>query len=234
MTLYYNKVPGSGGPGGRAKSRPRSDRSRVRRRAGRGHYDRETIDAILDEGLVGHVAFAVDGQPYSIPMLYARSGAELYLHGSPLSRLVGGLAGGLKICLTVTIIDGLVLARSAFHHSVNYRSVAVFGIGRPIRDPEPKRDALQTIVERIVPRRSDHVRGPSDAELAATEVVALQIDEASAKIRSGPPQDAAEDYELQTWAGVLPLRLVPGTPLPDSRCEAPVPDYLADYALARE
>jgi uncharacterized protein len=178
------------------------------------------------------VAFAVEGQPYAIPMLYARSGEELYLHGSTLSRTVGEVVDGIKICLTVTLIDGLVLARSAFHHSVNYRSVVAFGSGSPIRDRDRKRDALRALVERIVPGRSCDVRGPSEEELEATEVVALSIEEASAKIRSGPPLDSGSDYDLETWAGELPLRLVAGEPVPDSRCLLPVPDYVTDYARA--
>jgi len=226
--LYYNKVRDDGG-----KPVP-SERIRVRRRAGRARYDREAIDAILDEGLVGHVAFAVDDQPYAIPMLYARNGNELYLHGSPLSRLVGEMADGIKICLTVTLIDGLVLARSAFHHSVNYRSVVAFGSAHPVRDGDHKRDALRSLVERMVPGRSDDVRGPSDDELEATEVLALNIEEASAKIRSGPPLDSGADYVLQTWAGELPLRLVAGAPVPDSRCALPAPGYVSHYARARD
>jgi uncharacterized protein len=226
MTLYYNKS----GRGGVRPDGPRSARVAVRRRAGRGRYDRETIDTILDGGLVGHVSFAVDGQPYGIPMLYARSGDEIYLHGSPLSRLVGGVVDGLRICLTVTLIDGLVLARSAFHHSINYRSVVVLGTGHPVHDRDRKLDALRTIVERAMPGRSDDVRGPNDAELEATEVVALAIDEASAKSRSGPPADAAEDYSLPVWAGELPLRLVADAPLPDPRCQLPAPDYVSDFA----
>jgi nitroimidazol reductase NimA-like FMN-containing flavoprotein (pyridoxamine 5'-phosphate oxidase superfamily) len=225
MTLYYNKLREG------EKATP-SQRTKVRRRAGRGRYDREGIDAILDEGLVGHVAFAVDEQPYAIPMLYAREGDELYLHGSPLSRLVTEIADGIKVCLTVTLIDGLVLARSAFHHSVNYRSVVAFGSGRPIRDGDRKREALRALVERMVPGRSHDVRGPSDDELDATEVLAMSIEEASAKVRSGPPLDAGPDYALQTWAGELPLRLVAANPVPDSRCDLPVPDYVTHYARA--
>ena len=234
--MYYNKIQGVEEPlpeettGGT----PPSARTKVRRRAGRARYDREAIDAILDEGLVGHVAFAVDGQPYAIPMLYARRGDELYLHGSPLSRLVGEVADGIDICLTVTLIDGLVLARSAFHHSVNYRSVVALGSGRPIRDRDRKRDALRALVEAIVPGRSHDVRGPSEAELDATEVLALELNEASAKVRSGPPLDAGSDYALGTWAGELPLRLVPGKPVPDPHCALPVPDYVNHYARARD
>ncbi len=210
----------------------RSNRTTVRRRAGRGRYDRQTIENILDEGLVAHVAFTSGGQPYAIPMLYARESEHVYLHGSPLSRLVGGMVEGIALCMTVTLIDGLVLARSAFHHSVNYRSVVALGTGRPIRDRGEKLDALRIIVERVAPGRSDDVRGPSDPELQATEVVAMEIAEASAKIRSGPPVDAAEDYGLPVWAGELPFRLVPGAPLPDSRCTVPVPAYLNGYARA--
>ena len=203
-----------------APARARSARTTVRRRAGRARYDREAIDPILDEGLVGHVAFALDGHPYAIPMLYAREGDEIYLHGSPLSRLLGGVADGIPICFTVTLIDGLVLARSAFHHSINYRSVVLLGAGCPLRARDQKRDALRAVVERVMPGRSEEVRGPSDAELDATEVVALAIDEASAKLRTGPPVDAAEDYGLPVWAGELPLRVAADPPVPDPRCDA--------------
>jgi nitroimidazol reductase NimA-like FMN-containing flavoprotein (pyridoxamine 5'-phosphate oxidase superfamily) len=227
MALYYNKMEKAG-------KAVHSDRIKVRRRAGRGRYDREAIDAILDEGLVGHVAFVVGDQPYGIPMLYARDGDELILHGSPLSRLVGEIADGIKVCLTVTLIDGLVLARSAFHHSVNYRSVVAFGSGRPIRDRDRKLEALRALVERIVPGRSDDVRGPSEGELDATEVLALSLEEASAKIRTGPPLDSPSDYALQTWAGELPLRLVAGDPVPDADCALQAPDYVKHYARARD
>ena len=212
---------------------PRSARTTVRRRAGRARYDAETIDAILDEGLVAHVAFTSGGQPYAIPMLYARGSEEVYLHGSPLSRLVDRMADGIPLCLTVTLIDGLVLARSAFHHSVNYRSVVALGTGYPVRDHHEKRDALQTIVERVVPGRSDEVRGPSDAELEATEVVAMEIVEASAKVRSGPPVDVAEDYRLPVWAGELPLRMTADRPKPDARCSVSIPSYVERYGRAR-
>jgi nitroimidazol reductase NimA-like FMN-containing flavoprotein (pyridoxamine 5'-phosphate oxidase superfamily) len=216
MNSYYNKTP----------------RVTVRRRAGRGRYDRETIDAILDQGMVGHVGFVSDAQPFVLPVLYARSGSELYLHGSPLSRLLAAGAAAAPMCLTVTLLDGLVLARSAFHHSLNYRSVVVLGEGRVVRDAEAKRHALRAIVEHTVPGRSDEARGPSDQELAATEVVGLAIREASAKIRTGPPVDAPEDRDLPVWAGELPLALAAGEPVPDSACCAPVPEYLLDYATA--
>jgi hypothetical protein len=236
MDLYYNKsrgAPGGGAGVGTADGQlSRSVRTTVHRRAGRGRYDRETIENILDEGLIAHVAFSSGGEPYAIPMLYARSDDHVYLHGSPLSRILGGIVDGIALCLTVTLLDGLVLARSAFHHSVNYRSVVALGTGRAVRDRREKLDVLRTIVERVAPGRSDDVRGPSDPELRATEVVAMEIAEASAKIRTGPPVDAAEDYALPVWAGELPLRLVPGAPVPDSRCDVPVPAYLDAYARA--
>ena len=212
---------------------PRSARTTVRRRAGRARYDAETIEAILDEGLVAHVAFTSGGQPYAIPMLYARGFEQVYLHGSPLSRLIDRMADGIALCLTVTLVDGLVLARSAFHHSVNYRSVVALGTGYPVLDPDHKRDALRTIVERVVPGRSSEVRGPSDAELQATEVIAMEIVEASAKIRSGPPVDAAEDYKLPVWAGEVPLRLTAGAPKPDPRCTVGAPNYVERYGRDR-
>ncbi len=208
------------------KARPASARTRVRRRAGRGQYEREQIDQILDAGLVGHLAFAADGQPYAIPMLYVRLGDQLYLHGSPLSRLLKRAVGGTDLCFTVTLLDGLVLARSAFHHSLNFRSVVVLGPARGVRDPKEKLAALETLVEHVMPGRSADARGPSAQELKATEVVALRLDEASAKVRSGPPVDAPEDYALDVWAGEIPLHLAAGVPLPDERCSAPLPDYL--------
>jgi uncharacterized protein len=212
---------------------PPSARTTVRRRAGRGRYDPETINGILDEGLVAHVAFTSGGQPYAIPMLYARGAGEVYLHGSPLSRLLDRVADGIVLCLTVTLLDGLVLARSAFHHSINYRSVVALGTGYPLRDPDRKCEALRTIVERVVPGRSSEVRGPSDAELRATEVIAMEIVEASAKVRSGPPVDAAEDYGVPIWAGEVPLRLTADRPKPDARCTVAVPNYVERYGRAR-
>lgn len=208
-------------------------RSTVRRRAGRAQYERATIAAILDEGLLGHAGISVDGQPYVIPMLYARVGECLYLHGSPLSRLLGTLAEGVPMSFTVTLLDGLVLARSAFHHSLNYRSVVVLGKARAVWHRDEKLDALQAIVEHAAPGRSDEARGPSDQELAATEVVALPVREASAKIRTGPPVDAADDYALAVWAGELPLDLSVGEPVPDPRCAIPVPAYLSGWGRAR-
>jgi uncharacterized protein len=212
-----------------ARATAPTPRTKVRRRAGRGRYGRSTIDAILQEAFVGHAAFVVDGQPYAIPMLYARGGDVLYLHGSPLSRLVGSLANGLPMCFTVTVLDALVLARSAFHHSVNYRSVVVLGNARAVDDQDEKLAALEAIVEHVTPGRAAEARGPSDQELQATEVVAIPLSEASAKIRTGPPVDAPEDYALPVWAGELPLRLAASEPRRDPRCTEPLPDYVRHY-----
>ena len=205
-----------------------SSRTRVRRRSARGAYDRVTIDAILDEGLVAHVAFVAAGQPYAIPMLFARAGDELFLHGSPLSRMVGTLRDGVPVCVTVTLVDGVVLARSAFHHSLNYRSVVVLGTARALEDPAAKRAALDALVEHAVPGRTREARGPSAAELAATEVLAVPLAEASAKVRTGPPIDARADRKLPVWAGELPLALTALAPLP--ACDLPVPRYVKEYA----
>jgi nitroimidazol reductase NimA-like FMN-containing flavoprotein (pyridoxamine 5'-phosphate oxidase superfamily) len=206
-------------------------RTKVRRRSGRGNYRRATIHAILDEGLVGHVGVVGQGgQPFVIPVLYARDGDRVYLHGSPLSRLLSTLAEGVPMCLTVTLMDGLVLARSAFHHSMNYRSVVILGLGRAIEESERKDRALRALVEHIVPGRSDDARGPSRKELKATEVIELEIDEASAKIRTGPPGDASADMELPVWAGVIPITTVYGEPTADAACSLPAPNYVRAYA----
>lgn len=195
-------------------TRPPSPRTAVRRVKERGAYDRETVAAILDEGLVAHVGFAVDGAPFVIPMAYARDGDRLLLHGAGASRLMKHLAGGEPVCVTVTLLDGLVVARSLFDHSMNYRSVVVFGNARPIREPEAKEAALVALAERILPGRSAEARGPSPQELAATEILELPLAEASAKIRSGPPKDSEVDLGLPVWAGVLPLHLAAGDPEP--------------------
>ncbi len=166
-------------------------------------------------------------------MLYARSGEELYLHGARLSRLLRGLSEGVPMCFTVTLLDGLVLARSAFHHSVNYRSVVILGEGRAVSDAAEKHKALRTIVDHVVPGRSADVRGPSEQELKATEVVSLPLTEVSAKIRSGPPLDASDDHAVPAWAGQLPLGLATGAPLADERCTEPVPAYVSSYGRAR-
>jgi uncharacterized protein len=212
---------------------PPSARATVLRRAGRARYDRATIDAILDEGLYGHVGLESEGQPYVIPALYARAGDKLYIHGSPLSRMLGAAVSAARLCFTVTLLDGLVLARTAFHHSMNYRSVVVLGQARAVTDSDQKLTALRAVVEHVVPGRSDDVRGPNAKELAATEVVMLELNEASAKIRTGPPVDGPEDYVLDAWAGELPLALAPGTPVADARTTAPVPSYLRFYQRPR-
>jgi nitroimidazol reductase NimA-like FMN-containing flavoprotein (pyridoxamine 5'-phosphate oxidase superfamily) len=181
-------------------------RTRVRREPHRGRYDRETIDAILDEALVSHLGFAVDGQPFVIPTLHARVGDLVYVHGSAASRMLRGLAGGLPVCLTATLFDGLVLAKSVFNHSVNYRSCVVLGTATRVPDDE-KEAALHALTEQLVPGRWDEVRGPTAQELKATWILALPIEEASAKVREGEPEEEPEDEDLPYWAGVVPVHL---------------------------
>jgi uncharacterized protein len=213
---------------------PPSTRTRIRRLPARGAYDRETVHAILDEGLVCHVGFASEGQPYVIPVLYGRQGDRLYLHGSAASRMLVGLEGGWPVCLTVTLLDGLVLARSAFHHSANYRSVVVLGLATPVTDPERKTAALRVISEHVLPGRWAAVRPPSPRELDATRVLEVPLDEASAKIRTGPPQDDAEDLALPVWAGVLPLAVAPGQPERDGAgVPAEVPEHVRRWVRGR-
>jgi nitroimidazol reductase NimA-like FMN-containing flavoprotein (pyridoxamine 5'-phosphate oxidase superfamily) len=208
----------------------RTERTRVRRLPERAAYDRDTVHAILDEGFICHVGFVVDGQPYVIPTGYARAGDTLYLHGSTGSRL--GLRPGMDVCVTVTLLDGLVLARSAFHHSMNYRSVMALGRTRPITGRDEKEAALRALVEHIVPGRGDEVRGADRRELAATAVLALPLDEVSAKVRTGPPKDDDPDYDLPIWAGVLPLALTPGAPVPDPVLDpsVPTPRHVATWS----
>lgn len=192
-------------------------RTEVRRLPKRAVYETERIYAILDEGVVCHIGFAVDGQPYVIPTGYARADDELYIHGSPASRMLRTLGDGIDCCVTVTLLDGFVLARSAFHHSMNYRSVVVLGRARVITDPAEKTKALRSFTNHIVPGRWDEVRPASDHELKATTVLALPLAEASAKVRTGPPLDDEEDYSLPVWAGVVPLALRPLDPVPGAR-----------------
>jgi nitroimidazol reductase NimA-like FMN-containing flavoprotein (pyridoxamine 5'-phosphate oxidase superfamily) len=186
------------------------------------------VDAILDEALVAHVGFVAKGHPYVIPMLHARLGDELYLHGSPLSRMLGALRGGVPVCVTVTLLDGLVLARSAFHHSLNYRSVVVLGTAHPVEGEPRKRAALDALVEHVMPGRTSDARAANEGELAATEVLAIPLLEASAKVRSGPPKDGPEDRHLPVWAGELPMRLTALPPRPAT--DVPLPDYLEEYS----
>lgn len=204
-------------------------RTSVRRRPERGAYDRTQIDGILDEGLICHAGFLDGGCPVVIPMGFARRGDHLLMHGSTASRMMRLLAAGAEVCVTVTLLDGLVLARSAFHHSMNYRSVVVFGRCTEIVDPESKTEALRAISEHLVPGRWAEVRPPSAQELKATRVLALPINEASAKIRKGGPIDDQEDMALVVWAGVLPLALVPGDPVPDGEVPRAVPHYITGY-----
>jgi nitroimidazol reductase NimA-like FMN-containing flavoprotein (pyridoxamine 5'-phosphate oxidase superfamily) len=206
-------------------------KTKIRRLPKRGNYDRGVLNSILDEAFICHVGFAVDGQPYVIPTGFARVGEHLYIHGSAASRMLRAVAGGIDVCVTVTLIDGLVLARSAFHHSINYRSVVVLGKATMVDDPSEKDKALEAITEHIVPGRWADVRWPNELELKATTVLKLPIEEASAKIRTGGPIDDDEDYEMDVWAGVLPISLTPRAPIPDERIKPNIslPDYVADY-----
>lgn len=206
-----------------------TERTRVRRRPERGSYDRETVHAILDEGFLCHVAFVSDGQPFALPTAYARVGDTLYLHGSTGSRL--GVRPGLDVCVTVTLVDGVVLARSVFHHSFQYRSVMALGRTRLVTDLDEKDAALRALVEHIVPGRGQVARAPDRKELAATAVLAVPLAEVSAKVRNGSVGDEEEDYDLPVWAGLLPLGMVAGEPLPDGRLrgELPVPAYVTAW-----
>jgi nitroimidazol reductase NimA-like FMN-containing flavoprotein (pyridoxamine 5'-phosphate oxidase superfamily) len=183
-----------------------SDRTRVRREPSRGRYDRETIDAILDEALYCHLGFVVDGQPFVIPTLHARRGDLLYVHGSAASRMLRHAATGAPMCATVTLLDGLVLAKSVFNHSIDYRSVVVLSAARAVEGDE-KVEALRAFTEHVAPGRWDEARQPTPTELKATAILALTLDEASAKVRTGPPEDEPEDVDLPVWSGVVPIHL---------------------------
>jgi nitroimidazol reductase NimA-like FMN-containing flavoprotein (pyridoxamine 5'-phosphate oxidase superfamily) len=208
----------------------RTERTQLRRLPERGAYDRTTVHAILDEGFICHVGFVVDGQPHVIPTGYVRVGETIYLHGSSGSRL--GLRPGMPVCVTVTLLDGIVLARSAFHHSFQYSSVVALGRTRLVTDPEEKDTALSALVEHFVPGRSTDVRPGDRRELAATAVLALPLEEVSAKVRTGDPKDEDQDYDLPYWAGILPLSLEPGRPIPDHRLKPgiPVPPYVTAWS----
>ena len=210
---------------------PPTARTTLKRLPYRGSYDRELIDQILDEGFVCHVGFAVDGQPFVIPTGYARLGDKVFIHGSQASRMLRTLGKGIEVCLTVTLIDGLVLARSAFHHSMNYRSVVVFGRATMVDDPEEKIAALRALSEHMISGRWDDVREPNKREVQLTTVLALSLNEASAKVRTGPPLDDEEDYELSVWAGVIPLRMVADAPIGDARLPTNIdpPPYALFY-----
>ena len=207
-----------------------TERTTLKRLPQRGSHDRTSVEAILDEALACHVGFVVDGQPFVIPTIHGRIGDRVYVHGSAASRMLKTLAGEVPVCVTVSLIDGLVLARSAFHHSMNYRSAVVLGTARSVTDPTEKWDALHAIVEHVAPGRWGEVREPNEKELKATLVLRLSLSEASAKIRTGPPIDDEEDYALPCWAGVVPLRLAALDPIPEPRLPpgiAPSPAVLA-------
>ena len=197
-----------------------SSRTRIRRAPQRGSYDRAVIDRILDEAIVCHLGFVDDEQPFVIPTLHARVGDLVFVHGASASRALRTLSRGLSVCLTVTLVDGIVLARSAFHHSINYRSVVLLGQARPVTEPSEKLRALEAFTEQLLPGRWSEVRPPNDKELKATTVMALPLDEASAKVRTGSPNDENADYALDVWAGVIPLQLNALAPEDDPRLRA--------------
>jgi len=209
----------------------KTPRVTVRRHPERGEYDRATIDAILAEGLVAHVGFAVDGHPVVIPTLYGTIGDTLYLHGAVANRMLDTMAGGVPVCVTVTLLDGLVMARSHYSHSANYRSVVILGQAREVTDPDEKGRSFEALVEHVAAGRWEGARQPSDAEARSTRVLAVPITEASAKVRSGPPIDAAEDLGLPVWAGVVPLKMIALSPIdaPNLTPGVEVPGYVAGY-----
>jgi nitroimidazol reductase NimA-like FMN-containing flavoprotein (pyridoxamine 5'-phosphate oxidase superfamily) len=213
------------------KTFEKTERTTLRRLPARGVYDRELVYSILDEGLICDVGFAVEGRPFVIPTGYARRQDQLYIHGSQASRMLRTLKGGIDVCVTVTLLDGLVLARSAFHHSMNYRSVVVFGRAATIDDLTDKVAALVAFSEHMIPGRWNDVREPTEQELKATTVLSLPLEEVSAKVRTGPPLDDEEDYELPVWAGVIPLQLVATAPIPDPRLKVSIepPRYASEY-----
>lgn len=206
-----------------------TERTRVIREPQRGVFDREAICKILDEGFVCHVGFATDGQPFVIPTMYARVDDAIYFHGSAASRMLRGAASGVPVCITVTLADGLVLARSVFNHSMNYRSVVALGKATLVEDPKEKLAALRAFTEKILPGRWNDARQPNEKELKATSILRLALTEVSAKIRSGPVEDDAPDYELPVWAGIVPLRQIAEAPIRDERCDPsiPVPAYVS-------
>jgi hypothetical protein len=211
---------------------PPTERTRVRRLPERGVYDRATIDGILDEALVAHLAWVTDeGSPRVIPTIHARVADTLYVHGSTASRTLRGVGDGREVCLEVTLLDGLVLARSAFHHSMNYRSVIVYGRPREVVDPHERDLAQRALVDHVARGRAADARMPNEREIAQTTILAIGLEEASAKVRTGPPKDDEEDLDLPVWAGVLPLRVVPGEPepAPDLRDGVEPPPYVTDY-----
>jgi nitroimidazol reductase NimA-like FMN-containing flavoprotein (pyridoxamine 5'-phosphate oxidase superfamily) len=206
-------------------------RTRVVREAMRAAYDRETVYAILDEGFLCHVGFVQNGQPFVIPTSYGRKDSSLYIHGSAASRMLRQVKEGLPVCVTVTLLDGLVLARSIFNHSMNYRSVVILGTATLVDDPEEKLEALRLLSEHILPGRWEESRQPNERELKQTSVLRVPIEEFSAKVRTGPPVDDEEDYSFPTWAGIVPLEMKAGEPVNDERLNPAheVPDYARNY-----
>ena len=211
---------------------PPTPRTRVVREAHRGVYDRETAYSILDEGFLCHVGFVADGQPFVIPTSYGRKDDCLYIHGSAASRMLRQMKEGVAVCVTVTLLDGLVLARSVFNHSMNYRSVVVLGKATLVDDPAEKLEALRRLAEHIIPGRWADSRQPNERELKQTSVLRLPIEEFSAKVRTGPPIDDEEDYSFPTWAGVVPLEMVAGEPIADARLKGGIaaPAYARQYS----
>src|SRR6266550_2855694 len=209
-------------------------RTRVTREPERGVYDRAAAYQVLDEAFICHVGFVVDNQPFVIPTGYGRSGDNLYIHGSAASRMLRNLDQGVAVCITVTLLDGLVLARSVFNHSMNYRSVVILGTATIVDDPTEKLAALRALSEHILPHRWDDSRQPNEKELKATSVLRLPITEFSAKVRVGPPVDDDEDYTFPTWAGVIPLEMNSSTPIRDDRCEQELPAYLKNYSRQKK
>jgi uncharacterized protein len=218
-----------------SESHTPTPRTRLVREAERGVYDRDAVYQILDEAFICHVGFVVDGQPFVIPTSFGRSGDNLYIHGSAASRMLRNLEKGVPVCVTVTLLDGLVLARSIFNHSMNYRSVVVLGTATLVDDPREKLEALRRLSEHILPGRWDDSRQPNERELKATFVLRVPIHEFSAKVRQGPPIDDEEDYAFRTWAGVIPLETSARTPISDDRCDPLilVPAYAAGYSRPR-
>ena len=210
---------------------PPSERTRVVREPQRGVYDREAICKILDEAFVCHIGFSMDGQPYVIPTLFARVGDQLYFHGSAASRMLRSLGEGIPVCVTVTLTDGFVLARSVFNHSINYRSVVALGRATLVNAPQEKFEAFHAFTEKILPGRWNEARQPSEKEQKATSILRLPLTEVSAKVRTGPPMDDEPDYALPVWAGVIPFHLAFDAPVRDERCDPaiPVPAYVTHY-----
>ena len=210
---------------------PKTARNKVKRLPERGHYDAATIYPIVDAALICHVGFALDGQPYVIPTLHARRDDTILLHGAKGSRLLRHIQSGGEVCITITLIDGIVLARSVFHHSINYRSVVLFGKGAVIADDQLRLQALEAFTERLIPGRWQDARLPNALELKQTTIVAVPIASASAKLRTGPPGDEDDDLDLPVWAGILPIRQIAGAPVADPQLKPGVelPDYIRDF-----